>query len=105
MFTLANDRINLDHLNVCITSKSLEAACEAIFGRYLDALIVEKRNARKTNQSSSHPAKQTVTGPTVTELVTQATCQILVKQNQPAVMEFIQKFLLTPLDQLKSTQK
>ncbi|CAF2859194.1 unnamed protein product [Rotaria sp. Silwood2] len=99
-FMLIDDSINLDHLNLCVSCSSLDIACEAILGKYIDVLMAERRAARKTTQSNVKP-----TMPTVTESLTKIICQILVKQNDGAVIAFIHNFLLSPLAETTSNQR
>ncbi|CAF1560667.1 unnamed protein product, partial [Didymodactylos carnosus] len=106
-FPLIDDEQNLAHLKLCVIGTHLEIACQAILGEYLKILI-EQQNARKANSPSVPPTivdtatKSTVQVP---ESLSKIMCQILVKKNQPAVIEFIQSFLLSPLAKAASRQK
>lgn len=93
---LVNDATNLELLKLCVSSKNVEIACQELLGKYIDALIAEKRNARKVviQPPAPIPAK-----PVVTESLSQVTCQIFIKQDQLPLIEFIDTFLLSPLDQ------
>ncbi|CAF4654000.1 unnamed protein product [Rotaria sp. Silwood1] len=104
-FMLVDDPINLDHLNLCVSCSSLDVACEAILGKYIDFIIVERRNARKTTQSNAKLVIQSSTLPIVTVSLTKIICQILVKQNDTVVIEFIQNFLLSPLTEITSKRR
>lgn len=113
-FSLLDDAINLEYLNICVTSSTLQLACENIIGKYFDASMAEQRNKRRpvsstttttTSSSSSTstlnnviiPREQNTAPSTNTETLTTVICQILVKENQIAVIEFIRYFLLCPL--------
>lgn len=104
-FMIANDTTNLDHLKICVLSKSSVIACQEIWAKYIDTLSSRERNSKKMNQiSTSTSAKPIPRKPIVTESLSQATCQIFIKRNQPVLIEFIQNFLLSPLDQNTSRQ-
>ncbi|CAF1244888.1 unnamed protein product [Rotaria sordida] len=108
-FMLTDDSINLDHLNLCVSCSSLDVACEAMLGKYIDALMAERRNARKATQTNVKPivpsAAAAAAAPIATESLKQIICQIIVKQNDSAVIEFIQTFLLLPLAEITSKRK
>ncbi|CAF3886512.1 unnamed protein product [Rotaria sordida] len=105
-FMLIDDSINLDHLNLCVSCSSLDVACEAMVGKYIDALMAERRNARKATQMNVKPtvpsSSSAAAAPIATESLKQIICQIIVKQNDSAVIEFIQTFLLSPLAEITS---
>lgn len=102
-FMIANDTTNLDHLKICVLSNSLGIALQKIWSKYIDTLSSGERNSKKMNQistsTSAKPMTQISTKSIVTESLSQATCQIFIKRNQPVLIEFIQNFLLSPLDQ------
>jgi hypothetical protein len=115
MFLLMDDATNLEHLKLCVTTRSVAIACAELFGKYADMVAAERRNARRAAQPST--TQPSTTQPSTTqfsatqpsavtrksESLSHIICEILVKQNKPAVIEFIQNFLLFPLAQTAST--
>lgn len=89
-YLLMNDEENLEYLKLCVTSNSLEVACQAIFGKYLDQMIAQKRQVRNVIP--------VMTTTVANQAISKAICQILIKRNESIVIEFLEKFLLTPLD-------
>jgi len=110
MFLLMDDATNLEHLKLCVTTRSVAIACAELFGKYADMVAAERRNARRAAQPSTTQPSTTQFSATQPSAVTRKSeslshiiCEILVKQNKPAVIEFIQNFLLFPLAQTAST--
>ncbi|CAF1085429.1 unnamed protein product [Adineta steineri] len=106
IFMLIDDATNIDHLKICVTASSIGVACEAIFAKYADMMIMEKRNAKKALQQSTASVTTNITDKQATNIVeylSHIICQIIVKQNEPAVIGFIHNFLLSPVGEATST--
>jgi hypothetical protein len=108
-FMIVNDATNVDHLKICVESGTVGIACQALSKQYTDPLHPEEQNSTKTNQiltstSAKHTAKMS-TRPAPIESLSQATCQILIKDNRQPLIQFIENFLLSPLDKKTSKQK
>jgi hypothetical protein len=112
-FMISDDPTNAQHLNLCVTKSSVEEVCEEFVRQYNEAYWAEKRNAKKSNiqqpissvtkNIAAESAAQPPAASIKTEELSHVNCRILVKQNQPVVIDFIQKFLLAPLAQTAST--
>lgn len=102
-FFIIDDKENLDRLKLCITEEHIEIASQILFNEYLKKLTQERMNARKAKLPSN------VTGMPVAEatveIMPNVICQVLIKQNHPAVIDFITNFLLSSMDTIDCEQK
>ena len=94
---LINDAENLNYLNICVTSSSAAIARQTLCGKYLEKQSADRRNARKTKQ-----AEAAATAMNTVEPVSKVICQILIKEIESTVIDFIHHFLLAPLKQNQS---
>ena len=109
-FNLLDDATNLEYLRICATSSTLQIACDKIIDKYSDALMAEEGNRRRpattisssitTSSNGMRQREQSSAAMTNIETLMTIKCQILIKENEPAVIEFIRYFLLCPLAEL-----
>ncbi len=87
---LLDDTINLQHLEICLIEND-----DVTLKQKLTLIFSE--NSTVSNQANKRQAKVEKKTINETELLSQITCYIHVKQNRASVEEFIQQFLLRPL--------
>ena len=96
MFKLLSDETNLEHLKLCVTPSKPEIACKNLSNAYMKMATKRNQNARETTNTTAR------TTTTLSTPLSQIICQILIKRNQPLVIDFIQNFLLSPIAQTAS---